>query len=286
MEFYQYRPVFNRESIKQLDEAKRQGTLSHDFARQHWMHYQTDIQFADARRPFYRVYPNFLEAVLHLGIEKVHTQHISPPIPCVSIELPQKSPLKITFFGEQRVLQAVLVCETIGNALIVAAHTDVERISFLFPRETDTINDFLEAQKKEIRLAARTIFQLIFGVFMIPKDDSFLCESAVLSKDAAAYDASHDPKYIDKARRRGVFGWYIGRQSEEEDKADEEMEFNTESGRIKPHKRKGTFALRHTGPGRCIPIITWVRECHVNKDLLRTVPHGYYDDIDTEKKNE
>ncbi|MCL2709266.1 MAG: hypothetical protein FWE95_00160 [Planctomycetaceae bacterium] len=49
-----------------------------------------------------------------------------------------------------------------------------------------------------------------------------------------------------------------------------------EPGRKSPHWRMGHFAIRHTGAGRSIPVIRWIKETFDNKDLWKEVPTGYH----------
>ncbi|MDR0328626.1 MAG: hypothetical protein LBI05_10065 [Planctomycetaceae bacterium] len=49
-----------------------------------------------------------------------------------------------------------------------------------------------------------------------------------------------------------------------------------EPGRKSPHWRMGHFAIRHTGEGRSVPVVHWIKESFINKDLLKEVPTGYH----------
>jgi hypothetical protein len=83
-------------------------------------------------------------------------------------------------------------------------------------------------------------------------------EADVLGKDQARFEESGDPKYIDKAHRRGKIGWNIGRQME-----------------VCPHYRRPHMALVWTGQGRSVPKVVPRRGSVVHRDKLEKVPSGF-----------
>ena len=64
--------------------------------------------------------------------------------------------------------------------------------------------------------------------------------------------------YIEKARKRGIVGWSIGKQYE-----------------TCPHYRRPHFGIRHTGKGGAIPRIVPIKGAVVHNKKLTTVPTGY-----------
>ena len=68
-------------------------------------------------------------------------------------------------------------------------------------------------------------------------------------------------KYIEKAKRRGKFGWSVGKDLQ-----------------ISPHIRAACpAALYWTGKGRKTPKIRFRKGCVVHKKKLQNIPTGYVD---------
>jgi hypothetical protein len=111
---------------------------------------------------------------------------------------------------------------------------------------------------------------------MIPQEDSDLIKPLVLNRDKEHFESTGDMKYIERARRNGVNGWDVGRDIPTPEEMETLRQQAGEHGRKSPHWRTGYFAIRHTGEGRSVPVIRWIRETFVNKDLWKEIPQGYY----------
>ncbi len=70
--------------------------------------------------------------------------------------------------------------------------------------------------------------------------------------------ASADPKYVDKAHRRGKVGWNVGKRME-----------------VVLHYRRPHMALVWTGRGRAVPKVVPRRGSVVHRDKLEKVPRGF-----------
>lgn len=99
------------------------------------------------------------------------------------------------------------------------------------------------------------------GVSLMAHDPR-LVEPIVLKSDEAKYRETGDRKYVEKAIRRGVFGFNVGANIE-----------------VSPHYRRAHFALRWTGKGRETPKIVPVKGCVVRRQSVTEVPTGYLDDL-------
>jgi hypothetical protein len=126
------------------------------------------------------------------------------------------------------------------------------------------------------RVVTTELLKIIISLCMLGKDPSII-QPVVLSKDRRAWEATGDWKYVEKARRRGVYGWEIGRNIEEQIAKEIEQE-TREHGGVSPHWRNGCPALCWTGEGRKIPEIRWRNGCIVNRERLLAMPTGYLDE--------
>jgi hypothetical protein len=94
-----------------------------------------------------------------------------------------------------------------------------------------------------------------------------LIEPDVLSKDRHRYENGDEElrkRLLDKARRRGKFGFSVGRA--------------VERGEMSPHYRRGHLCLVWTGPGRKVPKIRPRKGSLVRRDKVEKIPTGYNED--------
>ena len=80
----------------------------------------------------------------------------------------------------------------------------------------------------------------------------------VLADDRAKFEQTGDQKYVEKAKRRGKFGWEVGRHIE-----------------VIPHYRRPHMALVWTGRGRAMPRIVPRRGSVVHREVVGKVPSGF-----------
>jgi hypothetical protein len=99
----------------------------------------------------------------------------------------------------------------------------------------------------------------IVAVCLLLESDPEVIQPDVLNDDLEKFKQTLDPKYVEKAKRRGKFGWVVGRDIE-----------------VSPHVRAASpFALYWTGKGRTIPIIRYRKGCIVHRELVEKVPTGF-----------
>ena len=93
-------------------------------------------------------------------------------------------------------------------------------------------------------------------------DDPHVVEPVVLKDDEDKYERNPDPALIEKARRRGNYGWNLGRSIE-----------------VMPHVRAACpAALYWTGEGRKIPKIRFRRGSIVHRKKFASVPTGFLEE--------
>lgn len=231
--------------------------------------------FAQNRRPFYRLYPGVTEALTRLGIEKIDISMIRPPVNPLSLEFPEGRPL---IAGSRKIVNILFMEFEYDDSLFIEyrSHVDTFGVS-TFPRKYNVIESMLNnlATDSE-RETTRTVMQIVFGVCMIPQSDTSLILPRVLNCDSDKFEATGDPKYIERAKQRGVVGWDVGRDLPTAEEMETLREQHGVPGRKSPHWRNDHVAIRYTGQGRTIPVLTRIKGALVNKDLLKEIPHGYH----------
>lgn len=103
------------------------------------------------------------------------------------------------------------------------------------------------------------MLRIAIAIIMLDNDPTII-DREVLSKDRLKWEQTRDPKYIEKAAKRGINGWRIGEKIE-----------------VLPHFRRPHFAIRWTGPGRTIPKLRPISGSIVHRDLVTKVPTGRLD---------
>jgi len=274
MKFRQYVPALDSKTRLKIANAHNMPHLVDD-----QMAAFTSAQdiHASHQRPFYRVYPGVMTAMLRVGIEKINISQIRLPINGLALEFAEGYFLRIA----PTEIASLLVAEFGDEVLFIEfVHSDDrggnKRGSFKFPRNHQSILEWLPTILPLERDLMTQIMQIVFGVCIIPQADASLIKPLVLNRDKEKFAATGDPKYIDRAKRNGVHGWELGRDIPTPEEMETLREQHGEPGRKSPHWRMGHFAIRHTGEGRSIPILCWINETFVNKDLWKEVPTGYY----------
>ena len=104
----------------------------------------------------------------------------------------------------------------------------------------------------------RTVVRII-DTLCLMADDPQVVEPVVLRDDEDKYERSGDAALVEKARRRGNYGWHVGRTIE-----------------VSPHVRAACpAALYWTGEGRKIPKIRFRLGTIVHRKKYGSVPTGF-----------
>lgn len=88
--------------------------------------------------------------------------------------------------------------------------------------------------------------------------DPEIISPVVLNAHREKFEKTGDPKYIEKAAKRGVVGWEVGRDIE-----------------VGPHYRRPHFGIRWTGKGAKEPKLVPVKGSIVHRKKVGEVPTGY-----------
>ena len=103
------------------------------------------------------------------------------------------------------------------------------------------------------------------------EDNPDLIEPDVLSRDRHRMSNANQEllqRLIDKARRKGKYGFLVGKMMEEQ----------IQRGEMSPHSRRPHTALVWTGEGRAIPKIVPRKGSLIHRKKIENVPTGYQTD--------
>jgi len=266
MKFRQYVPAMHPKT--------RTYVIKTDFEEDHTIALaRAEEIHAHNRRPFYRVYPGIMISLLGIGLEKINVSKVQLPVNGLSLEFAEEHFLCV---GQYEIANLLIVELDEEVMFIEFVHADGKHGSITFSRQSKSIIDGLQKTPQVERDLLTQIMVIVFGVCMIPHSDTSLIKPLVLNRDKEKFEATGDLKYIDRARRNGVHGWDIGKDIPTPEEMKILRQQHGEPGRKSPHWRMGHFAIRHTGEGRSVPVLRWINETFVNKDLWKEVPQGYY----------
>jgi hypothetical protein len=273
MKFRQFVPEYNAASRETIG-TRQQCDTNEQFAL--YQQVITEERFIRNRRPFYRLYPGITEALTKLGIEKHDVSKVHPPVNPLSLEFPIDHPL---IAGTRKVVNILFMEDEDDNNFFVEYRSHVDTFGvFHFHRDNKMIIHLMDKQTESDREVFKTILQVVFGVCMIPHSDTSMITPRVLNRDLEKFESTGDIKFIERARRNGVYGWDVGRDIPTEEEMEILRQQHGEPGRKSPHWRMGHFAIRRTGEGHTNKKIVWINETFINKDLWKKVPTGYHDD--------
>jgi len=245
-----------REKFYQIESArvtKSEPTFGHILANESEWH--------ERGRPYYKVYPCIVDALCKLRLEfNCECPKVPEETICIRFaenhEPESKDGNKINSLLVHADQERLIIQVTLGN--------DPDKFYWFYfdPSEpSTTIQERIDNNTwiyKEVMVLATRI---ALTVLMLA-DDPEVITPDVLADDQTRYDSETDDswkrKAEGKAKKRGVFGWSIGKNIE-----------------VAPHIRRPHWAIRHTGPGKKIPQIVPVKGCKVNWNKLTKVPTGY-----------
>jgi hypothetical protein len=222
------------------------------------------------KKPFFNVWPKVAEALLktnlHLKPKDIPSNVISD-LGCLRIKLPVGfSVAGMTDIGIYISIQYGKVnyhdasTEIEGKSIVVYAFSGVQGEpsewcqSYQCPFD-EFIDEAEVNQPESVDDKMKAIVRLCIGVMLLASDPEFI-HPLLLSKDRGKKD--DDGKLHEKAKKRGVFGYEIGREFQ-----------------VSPHVRRPHFAIRWTGKNGKIPKLVPVKGCVVSRKKLTEIPTGY-----------
>ena len=230
------------------------------------------------RKPYYNVFPSIEPMLTRLNLD-LDSSLIRLPLPALCVRLPKdaaKNPLKFPWKGEEIPIRCMLV-GGINEGKGLSILMDIGEVMGDMNFPLYTYRNFrrregltVEAALRELRRgwSAEMGIQIpepmiddcvrLCCTLCLLENDPKVISPDVLADDRAKYDQTGDQRHVEKARRRGKFGWDVGRRIE-----------------VMPHYRRPHMALVWTGRGRAVPKIVPRRGSVVHREVVEKVPSGF-----------
>lgn len=111
--------------------------------------------------------------------------------------------------------------------------------------------------------ATATCLRLLCAICLLDESSGMLVPD-VLTDDQEKFDSNPESRerLIDRAKRRGKFGWTVGKNLE-----------------VSPHIRRPHFGIRWTEAGRTVPKLVPIKGSVVKRKTIYEVPTGYLDPL-------
>lgn len=277
------------------------GKKDHELAREINAN-QTEWKWVRAKRPYYDVYPGIVPYLIRLNLSKVPAVAFKTPIDQILFRFPvQNNPVVVSFRdGPCKGLTIPLSSVLVGiraidedveitkqfppspgerhlltifswNAKVDKELVESHIISSLPLYVNQTVESCIQGLRNELGNGDMELESYIAVIRIITtacllsthwEDELVLPE--VLKADEERWIKTHDSKYLERAKKRGVYGWSVG-------KAFENMQ-------VSPHWRgPSPLALYRTGPGRKTLLYRYRRGTMVHRDKIDKLPTGHED---------
>lgn len=225
-----------------------------------------------AKRPYYDVYPSVVEAFAKVDLEKIMCEHIRLPLDDLLIRFQEGHELA----GGGSLAHTILASQTHsrdGTRGIIVSVNDGTEIGHhpataIVLRAGSTIESRLAiGRDNEHRVPGSqiddgligSVFRLVVSLCLL-KDNPDLIEPEPIEADRAKWEATHDPALLEKAARRGLRRWSVGKHIE-----------------VAPGFRRPHFAIRWCGKGGEDPRLRPIKGCLVRRQQVTEIPTGYLD---------
>lgn len=245
------------------------GSANH----QSWSMNLVDYYWYSQTRPYYKVWPSIITPLCKIKLD-ISFDDIQAEEQTICIRFPVGFEPSTSDGKIRSIMAAVLPTYNQEHIKVLSVWPDIIRsdgrkcdatILYVSEQVDLTIEQQLigwyfttkDQQPLGISESISACVRFAVSVLILGHDPSII-EPEVLACDADKFARTNDPKYIDKARRRGVVGWSIGREFES-----------------CPHYRRPHLALRHTGKGKTIPKIVPVKGAIVHREKMTQVPTGH-----------
>ena len=198
-----------------------------------------------AGRPYYNIWPSMIDPLASCNLTGILGGHIQLPVPYLLLRFPRGQ--GTAFVHRHR--DILLITRNIhpnpvtGLMLVVG---DLMPLSGMIEGAADNV--------------AKATLSTVAALSMI-RDNPDIIQPIPLTRDAQNYEKTLDPALIEKAKRRGLNAFNVGRHIE-----------------AAPGFRKPHFAIRWKGKGRVNPTLVPVKGCMVRRQIITEVPTGYLDE--------
>jgi hypothetical protein len=241
------------------------------------MHNERDWE--KARRPYYNMWPGIIPMLTRLDLD-LDSNLIQLPLPALCIRFPKdttKNPLKFDWKGDQVAVRCIMLGE-INEGTGLSVLVDIGEVMGGVGVPVYTYRNFprkpgLTVEKSLADLVAKGLFaeigiqvpdslmmdcvRLCCSLCLLENDPTIISPD-VLADDRARFEDSGDPRFVEKAHRRGKVGWDVGKHIE-----------------VIPHFRRPHMMLVWTGAGRAVPRIVPRKGSIVHREAVEKLPSGF-----------
>lgn len=259
----------NPESIHRMEENN--GMVHGRTIAEAW----SELAWVEAKRPYWRVYPCIVEMIANTDLRKVANSRFG-----ITQLLNDCSVLKGKLISTSISVEFPECCAPHGLAAaflcwhwyrechqfdyFISAAYPSGSVRTVFGACLDTMPLAEYEFNKECQYSSTLEFLLKLVAFIgLIKDDPSFVTRDVLNEDVHKYESADEElrrRLEEKAKRRGRFGWTIGKQYE-----------------CIPHLRRPHFAIRWTGKGGETPKLRPIKAAVVHRKKLTEIPTGYRD---------
>jgi len=231
-----------------------------------------------AGRPFYRVWPKVMSMLLKLDLSAVPASFCRLPrgIDQLLIQLPSGNgladdggDLQTIIVGHvmTRVGPGVSVGSFDGKLSAIGPDMSVPLVDmWVFPSTDEPLRTVLDslriAAPLQTSLTVRDkVLSLVTTLCLLDSDPELIAPYVLTNDEAKAITQADIDRLSAKARRRGRYGWDVGKSIE-----------------VMPHYRRPHTALFWTGEGRKVPVIRLRKGALVHRSKIESIPTGYLND--------
>jgi len=243
----------------------------------------TELFWYEDRRPYYCVWPAITGILTKISLD-IDSGLIRPPMRVLCVRIPkEKNRLSWQVGTDEHCVRSILLAEAnvrheAGLTLWINCGEEISGTPIHFFKNFRlthgrTVEDgvrglpYHESAKVGLQLPRdieESCVRLAITLCLLDKNPELIVPD-VLSKDLQKWQDTQDQKFVDRAIRRGKYGWHVGRDVE-----------------VVPHVRRPHPALFWTGAGRTVPIVKLRRGSIVHRDTIRRLPTGHMKDEETE----
>jgi hypothetical protein len=230
-----------------------------------------------AERPFYRLWPKIIPMLLRLDLSAVPASACKLPngLTHLLVQMPKGNGL----CDDGTDLQTIIVGDVttrVGPGIAVGGmdgktqrtgQIDVPLVDmWVFPHTDQPLVEVLDALRIAAPLQASLtlrdkVISLVTTLCLLDSDPGLLTPVLLSNDVRKAITQADIDRLADKARRRGRYGWDIGKGVE-----------------VMPHYRRPHTALMWTGSGRKVPKVVLRKGSLVHRSKIENIPTGYLDD--------
>jgi len=251
-----------------------------------------EVSWIALKRPYYSVWPKIVPLLCKLDLSKVISSQIKLPLDTICLRFAQDVPSILDFdWGGKRwnvrcvmasmqpvtsgpgtpLGRGITIWTDFGETVSRPDGIKVPVFEFRnFPlRDEYTVDVAIhhlpwhQSKDQGVQPPMKVlddIVRLVCTICLMGNDPD-LIEPDILSADQEKYnsgDAVLIERLIDKAKRRGKFGFNVGRNLD-----------------VSPHYRRAHPALMWTGHGRIVPRVVMRKGAMIHRDLVEKVPTGH-----------